>query len=521
MLPSIVGWRVWALAAAAASWGTSPAASARPASVPVTPQVVAVPDSTGPIPVTPTSWPFGSVQHAVTDRDLAADGYVEEEYFISGMANVYEWPAVGRLERFAKGPYTTRLLVRRPISSERFSGTVVVEALNPSMQFDAAVMWMESQHHFIARGDAYVGVTVKPVAARSLQNFDPRRYAALSFRNPLPESETCGEDRLPAARGGLPLDSWPATETGLIWDILSQTSALLRDDSGENPLRGWPVSRVYLTGDSQSGAFVLAYANAVHPFALRADGGPIYDGYLSSTAQGPGIPINQCSAAPPRNDPRMVIQPRGVPILRIISETDIQVLLRQPDSDQAPHLFRSYEVAGSAHIHDWVLRWGADDDDVAKARGINFLSNAACAQRSEKPNMLPFQHALNAAFDNMDAWSRRGTAPPRASPLEIGELDRGRETLRVDALGNAVGGLRLPGMDVPRYRYAAFMDGPGICELWGYQVDLPPAALARLYASRADYLAKVSAAVEQAVADRWLTREDAAETMAAARAEVM
>ena len=131
-------------------------------------------------------------------------------------SSVREEPVSDRLESFARGPYSTRILVRRPKSPRRFSGTVVVEALNPSLRYDAPIMWIESQDHFIARGDVYVGVTVKPVAVASLKLFDPMRYAALSFRNPLPPSETCGQAALPPAPGGLPPESSPATENGLI-----------------------------------------------------------------------------------------------------------------------------------------------------------------------------------------------------------------------------------------------------------------------------------------------------------------
>jgi len=41
-------------------------------------------------------------------------GYVEEEYFVSGTANVSNWPAPGTATiRVANAPYTTRMLVRR------------------------------------------------------------------------------------------------------------------------------------------------------------------------------------------------------------------------------------------------------------------------------------------------------------------------------------------------------------------------------------------------------------------------
>jgi len=482
----------------------------------VKPSLVALPAVRGPIPVTAESWPFASAMHSVTPRDLAASGYVEQEYFLSGEARVYQWPALGHLTRMARGPYTTRILVRRPRDPGRFSGTVIVEALNPSLRYDAAIMWMESQDYFIARGDAYVGVTVKPVAVESLKRFNPQRYASLAFPNPLAPSVTCPASMLPPAPGGLPPESSPRTENGLIWDILSQTGVLVRSRDARNPLARFAVSRVYLTGDSQSGAFVLIYANAIQPFALGPGGKPIFDGYLTSSAQSPGVPVNQCVPPPSPGDARLVMQPRGVPIIRLINQTDLGYLNRRPDGDRYPDLYRGYEIVGAAHVHEWVLHWGAADADVARAGAAGFLSNALCTPRGVRGNDFPTQYVLDGAWANLERWSRQGRAPPRATPLDVRDPDHARATLVLDEFGNAVGGLRTPYVDVPLVRYGVYMDGPGICELWGYQVPLSRAVLARLYPSGQAYLAKVTAATRRAVAERWFTPEDGGRVIAEA-----
>jgi hypothetical protein len=49
----------------------------------------------GPIPVNDESYPFGAADHTRSPQDLAKMGYVEEEYFFSGLANVYDWAAAG------------------------------------------------------------------------------------------------------------------------------------------------------------------------------------------------------------------------------------------------------------------------------------------------------------------------------------------------------------------------------------------------------------------------------------------
>jgi hypothetical protein len=311
--------------------------------------------------------------------------------------------------------------------------------------------------------------------------------------------------------------SSPATENGFIWDILSQAGVLLRSASPANPLRGLKVSRVYLTGDSQSGGFVLNYANAIHPFAQRDGGKPVFDGYLTSSAGGSGLPMHQCAAPIPRGDARLTIQPRGVPIIKLINQTDITYLNRRPDASSATDQYRSYEIAGAAHVHDWVLRWGANDEDVAKTGAGGFLSNAPCTQRSETGNLFPTQYILNAAFENLDRWSRQGVAPPSATPFEVGNPANGRATLALDAFGNARGGVRSPYVDVPLVRYGVYMDGPGICGLWGYQVKLTPEVLKQLYATQEAYVSKVQASTAQFVQQRWLLKEDASELIKTAR----
>ena len=80
------------------------------------------------VPVTADSHPFASAQFHCR---LSEIGYTEEEYFLSGTANVYEEGENNRPEIiFRDAPYTTRVLIRRPADKSRFSGNVVVEVLN-------------------------------------------------------------------------------------------------------------------------------------------------------------------------------------------------------------------------------------------------------------------------------------------------------------------------------------------------------------------------------------------------------
>jgi hypothetical protein len=46
--------------------------------------VTAVPEVAGPLPVSTGSYPFGAADHQLVPQDLARDGYVEEEFLVSG-----------------------------------------------------------------------------------------------------------------------------------------------------------------------------------------------------------------------------------------------------------------------------------------------------------------------------------------------------------------------------------------------------------------------------------------------------
>lgn len=440
--------------------------------------------------------------------DLAKRGYLEEEYFIEGTARTLEWPAAGRLEEVARGPYVTRILIRRPKNPREFSGTVVVEPLNPSIRYDLPLIWGSSHEHFLRHGDVWVGVTVKPVAIAALKEFDRKRYARLGFPNPLPPDRTCGQERLPMPRGGLPPESSPATENGLMWDALSQVGALLKSHDAANPLKGLAVDRLYMTGDSQSGGFVLDYAEAIHPFVLGRDGKPLWDGYLATVATGPGLPLNQCAAPIPPGDPRLELRPVGVPVMVVVSQSELQGLRRRPDSDIAPDLFRGYEVAGASHIHDGDDAGTPTPADIARTSGANLAVSTACKQDGAPGNDVPFGLLVNGAFANLEAWSRHGVPPPHGAPMDVASPGTPQARLAVDEFGNALGGVRSPQLDVPVATYHARMDGPGICELWGWREPFPRETLSRLYPSHSDYVGKVKSDVAMLVAQRWLEPED-------------
>jgi len=484
-----------AAATAAAAGTAAPAPAATP-----------VPEVRGPLPVTGTSHPFGGAEHTLRPQELERLGYVEEEFLVSGRANVYDWPAPGpAVVRTPGAPYTTRVLVRRPRRGRDFSGTVVVEMLNPSNLFDLNIGWAMTRRQMVADGDAWVGITAKPIASDALEAFDPSRYSALNWANPLPleDPRNCATQS-----SIIPGDTSRTTETGLVWDIHSQVGAWLKSRARSNPLRGGrAVRRLYGFGYSQTGGFLYTYINGVQPLQLREDRGRrIFDGYIVAVAGGAfaGLaPINQCAPPAPVGDPRRQFANVGVPVVHIMSQSDYLrgIQSRRPDSDERGDRFRHYEMAGAGHATPDELYFSAKPEDILRAG--RQVPPTACNEgpRSRFPSEIFF----DAALRNLDLWVRRGIAPPRVAPIEVRD---GRPVL--DLFGNVLGGLRSPYVDVPRSRWAGNSTGASFCAIAGHEVPLPEAQLRLLYPTREHYVTQVVGKVEDLVRRRVLTRADGA-----------
>ena len=280
---------------------------------------IPLPRVTGPLPNRPQSYPFGDAAHTRVPADLGPRAYVEEEYLISGSANVYDWPKAGpAVVRTASAPYTTRVLVRRPRVRARFSGTAMVELLNSAYAFDLNTGWAIHHDHLMRSGDAWIGVTSRPAAIRSLRAFDPERYGSLSWANPIPAT-----DRRNCA--SVPRDSERTTENGLVWDIYRQVGAWLRSAEKSNPLAyGLPTTSVQALvawGYAQTGGFLYTYAHAIHPLDVDDRKRPLFDGYLIAAASGP-VPIHQCAPSIPADDPRRQLKDVGVPVIRVMTQSD-------------------------------------------------------------------------------------------------------------------------------------------------------------------------------------------------------
>ncbi len=137
------------------------------------------PAVTGPIPGTVPGDPEAP---AVADTypffstwvDLAGNGYVEEEFYVDGLADGF---ATDGTAVAVDVPYRTRIVVRRPADDRDFNGTVLLEWQNVTAGYDLDALW--SPDHMMRSGYAWVGVSAQRVGVNQLRTWSPARYGSL------------------------------------------------------------------------------------------------------------------------------------------------------------------------------------------------------------------------------------------------------------------------------------------------------------------------------------------------------
>ena len=423
--------------------------------------------------------PYNPMPTRLTDEY----GYVEEEWFVSGQATSYE--PVGELTtdgrwavRPAAGaPYSTRILVRRPVDADAFNGTVVVEWLNDSAGRNSDPQFGSLYPVLFEAGAAYVGVSaqsagiegggvvievpgVPAVALAPLQEWDPERYRPLDH----------------------PGDAWS-------YDIFSQVAQLVRRPGDVDPLDGLSVEHVLGIGESQGAARLATYINAVQPLA------GIYDGFIVHSRSDGAAPLDN---DPPRR-PLVLRDDLDAPVLQLETETDLITFgflaARQPDSDAVA----TWEMAGTAHADASFIGYGRESSQEW-LHGEFEDPAAQCGSVNDGPQ----SQVLRAGYVALHGWVVDGTSPPAAAPIEV----RAGDILR-DENGNALGGVRTPDVDAPDSALTGITPSANLfCLLFGASEPLTDAQLADLYTDHDDYVAQVTASADAAVEAGFLLPAD-------------
>lgn len=458
-----------------------------------------LPSLEGPVPVTEDSHPFCAMAYSRTPLLIENYGYVEEEFFLSGFANVYDTDAQNELFiKKEKLPYKNRILVRRPIDREAFSGRVYMDILNATQGYDIEDLWHRNYLWCMEHGHAYVGVTSKPVNVLSLKNFDYDRYQSLNWSN--------GE-RIPypsVSRSA----TIPGTEEGLVWDILNQTAALLRDGGARNGLGGYDVKWIYLCGQSQSGAYLNTYVSYFDEI-LSEGRRHLYDGYMNLVGALVQRSVCQDGEVGPLKLKLRNMKPSVSPYICLSSEADLTLFrmfvpdgnlldIRIENKDDDRDKCRYYEIAGTPHT-DIVCPVLSAVKEVEKTGSV--LPNLD-QRLLEYINDIPTEFYICGLLEKLHIWASTGTAP-----LACTILERENGELKKDAFGNVLGGLRTPFTEVPLAVYTACNpdDPEGICGKMSYFSREQALAI---YGSKENYLERFREMTVDQVREQWISETD-------------
>ena len=423
---------------------------------------------------------------AAAGSELPA-GYEEHEYVASGEATAYSGPnpptTDGRwsFEPTTTAPYRTRIVIRRPTDSARFSGTVVVEWLNVSGGLDANPDYASMSEEIARQGHAWIGVSAQLVGVAG----GPVLVAA-------PGAEALVGKGLvglvPDRYGSL---SHPGD--GYSFDIFTQVATAVR--GGADLFGGKAPEVVLAVGESQSAIALTTYYNGVQPLTVA------FDGFLIHSRAFVSLPMVAADQAADLSG-AMTVSPAPVllrddldaPVLELQSEGDVigvlnSAAVRQDDTDT----FRLWEVAGTSHADRHLLGALADQLDC----GVEI-------------NDGPLHVVAKAALRALVEWVRTGEPPPVAPRLEL--TDDTPPAMRRDEDGIALGGIRTPPVDAPT-QVLSGQAGPSsdlMCLLMGSTLPLSVDRRAELYPTPADYERKFAAALDSVIDAGFVLEEDRA-----------
>lgn len=462
----------------------------------------------GPVP----GEPLGTAYLVSHDRglDLAAHGYLEQEFLLSGLADDWTWDEDLNPRPAGALPFTTRILVRRPADPAAFSGAVYLEPNHAN--YDTSMTWSATAPWLVRCGHAHVGVTQEIALLPDLARWDPSRYGTL---------------RIPSA--------------GQRWDIVGLVAAALKD-GGAGVLGGYQARRVLLSGWSQTGTFCRTFLGEGFHRRCLANGRPAIDAYLICISSGgaarPGYGVLRAGAQLPLDDPRRTIGAHGVPVVELLSEGESEThrAVLRPDADGPDDLYRLYQVAGTGHVNG--RRELTTNRLQMRERGWP----AELREINEQESDGRMDLVARAVFHAVDRWAADGTVPPVVSS-RFGYADpaggdpRGlmpeSVPLARDADGNVLGGIRTPWVEVPAAAYfphstpapgrcnpaphAPYSDPAMLADLVAHMKPFPVAELIRRYGNRDGYLRRLEQATHAAAEAGWLLDADLPEFLDAAR----
>ncbi len=472
-----------------------------------------VPTPTVQGPIEPSS---GISYLGSTTFDPSAVGYEQSEFFLSGTATAYKsdelltkdgkWSVTPQ----TTAPYTTRIVVYRPVDPSKFDGTVVVEWLNVTGGIDAPAAWLNAHIQMIRQGMAFIGVDAQAGGiygqAGSIASKDgfgglksQPRYAPLHH----------------------PGDSFS-------YSIYAQAGQAVRAD-GSEILGGLVPQHVIALGESQSAFRLTTYIDALQPLSPG-----IYDAYFVYSRGGDAADLSQSPQMTiPTPTPTFIRTDLHVPVFLFETESDLLGLGYLAARQPATKYIREWETAGTAHDDTYGLLYSRGDtgNGAADTSAFESLLNPpkdpikGIVDCAAPINAGSHTYELRAAVQAVNTWVTTGQAPPQSPRLEVNPADP--HAFLHDASGNALGGIRSVQVAAPVAKLSGVgqpgakpvhthagastkpVSGQALCGIFGTTVPFSAAKLAKLYPTHTAFVQKWDAATAAEVQQGYLLPADA------------
>jgi hypothetical protein len=400
------------------------------------------------------------------------------------------------------------MIVWTPADPSHFNGTTLVEWAHVSDfgQFEITVE-LHYQSILVEEGYAFVLVSAEEggvcdsgpngCTPTSLKGADPERYDSLDH----------------------PGDAYS-------FDIFSQALQAIKHPTGIAPL-GELESRILIATGFQPSIDKWFPVGVPDPSAFTSPLG-IYgplNAYLANGADDDARLADAflIDAAAPAIEPAHY----RVPTLHHLDESAIR---RSPAPDSPNHV--TWEIIGAPHADRWAAghilipssepasKLTRQEEEARRDTFDNFGAEpdgaaTQCAPGPRAGSLFPRRFTLNAALVALRDWVETGIPAPAAPRVErVGPVPEApSKKLRRDLDGNALGGLRMPFINVPVATY----NGEACVEA-GTTTRFPPERLAELHPTHQSYVEQLLAATNEAVAQRFLLCRDAETIMRKASA---
>ncbi|MEO8723677.1 MAG: alpha/beta hydrolase domain-containing protein [Sphingobium sp.] len=435
--------------------------------------------------------PLSSANRQGTDYvDLKKAGYVEEEYYMLGLA-----PAIAASgDILFDAPYVTRFLIRKPKDPARFNGTVVIEPFGWFGQRGAG--WILTRDYLLRKGYAFVGYTLninKPAHDPRTEGWDPeprnlnfdfmRRY---DYARYAPLGSYYADKRF---RRGEEPEQFPPQAQG----IAAQLALLLKSNLRNGPAQGLKVERIYSETWAVDGQIWFDYLDqGRHQRWRMPDGRSLIDAYMNGDVTYGDL------GGEKRRVPRKL--PNDVPFVTVYSQAEMV----QEAGDQRPlptdtdyPRLRYYEITGMPHLRKADL--GTDENEPHPADGDK-SNDPRCQTLYDEPIEGP----VSAILDAMDRWVRQGKPMPKGERV----ARQGKAVARDPQTGNIIGGIRPPWIATPSASYLTDYE-TGCGTVYDTKVPYSSTKLKALYGNYAAYADRFELAKQTAVKEGFLLQEDA------------